>query len=116
MRKYSRIPFDTEARLELSGRFLSARILDISMKGVLLELPENEDIPMGSLFNLTIPLLDEASSIHMRAVLRHREEGHIGCEWVGIDIDSITSLHRMLELNIADNTVLERELHQLCHG
>lgn len=116
MRKYSRIQFDTEAQIELPDGVIAARILDISMKGVLLELPEGAAAQMESFFILNIPLQEGVSNIHMKAVLRHQEGSRIGCEWVGIDLDSMTNLRRLLELNIADNTMLERELAQLCHG
>ena len=117
VRKYSRIQFDADARIEFAGQHYAARILDISLKGVLLDVSGAMPTPSDNqTFVLHIPLLDQVTSIQMQALLRHQEGQHIGCEWVGIDLDSMTSLRRLLELNLADNSLLERELAQLCLG
>lgn len=116
MRKYSRIQFDADAQIGLAGQRYAARILDISLKGVLLDVPSTMPTPDDQTFVLHIPLLDQVTSIQMQARLRHQEGQHMGCEWVGIDLDSMTSLRRLLELNLADNSLLERELAQLCLG
>ncbi len=116
MRRFSRIQFDSDAQLETPQQRLAARILDISLKGVLLEVPEDLELPENTAFSLHIPLLDQSMSIHMQAMPRHRHDQHLGCEWVGIDLDSMSSLRRLLELNLADSNLLERELGQLCHG
>ncbi|MEW6444439.1 MAG: PilZ domain-containing protein [Pseudomonadota bacterium] len=118
MRKYSRIHFDQEAWIETEApaqRFIVS-ILDISLKGVLIELPTEANLTEGAPLTLNIPLLGQEVDIRMQAVSRHRHENKMGCEWVGIDLDSMTSLRRLLELNLADNDLLERELGQLCHG
>ncbi|MEW6765369.1 MAG: PilZ domain-containing protein [Pseudomonadota bacterium] len=116
MRKYSRIQFDTDAQLETPQQRFAVHIIDISIKGVLLEVPEDAHTPDNARFSLHIPLSDESLAIHLQAVPRHREGRRLGCEWVAIDLDSMTSLRRLLELNLADNRLLERELGQLCHG
>jgi len=48
-------------------------------------------------------------------VIRHIEENHIGLKCHSIDIDSITHLKRLVELNLADETLLHRELETLIH-
>ncbi len=116
MRKYSRIKFDADARIELADQSRPARILDISLKGALLDVPGMVTAVLNQPITLHIALLDQVNSIEMKAMIRHQEDQHIGCEWIGIDLDSMTNLRRLLELNLADNSLLERELAQLCHA
>ena len=51
----------------------------------------------------------------MRDRVSHVEDNHMGIESTGIDIESITHLRRMLELNMGDSRILNRELAALDH-
>lgn len=116
IRKYSRIPFVADALIETGMERIQARILDISLKGALIAL-EGKAFHASEPYMLCIRL-DEAeaeTAICMEAVTRHRDADRLGCEWTGIDIESMTRLRRLLELNLADSELIERELHQLQH-
>ncbi len=51
----------------------------------------------------------------MEARLVHITPTEAGCKCINIDLDSITILKRLVELNVADDTYLERELSALIH-
>ena len=62
---------------------------------------------------LKIHLLGSNEVIEMEAQVAHFEQGHMGLHCVTIDIDSVTHLRKLLELNLGDPALLERELMAL---
>ena len=48
-------------------------------------------------------------------MVSHIKANHIGLKCHYIDIDSITHLKRLIELNLADDELLHRELAMLIH-
>ena len=57
------------------------------------------------------PLID--ASIRMDVTVAHVEDQHIGFRCEHIDLDSITHLRRLVELNVGDIDILNRELSAL---
>jgi len=53
--------------------------------------------------------------VKMQVELRHEEPTRLGFVCLYIDIDSMSHLHRLVELNIADSTEMMRELRELSH-
>ncbi|MOA67711.1 Cyclic diguanosine monophosphate-binding protein [compost metagenome] len=45
--------------------------------------------------------------------LRHDNDGHLGFACLHIDLESITYLRRLIELNLGDEDELQRELGSL---
>ena len=111
-RHYCRVPFIHQARLSLNGQQWNCSLLDISLKGVLMEPPENIDCNQDELYTINLTLSPEAQ-INMQARLIHTEERHLGFKWVDIDLDSLTTLRRLLEFNLNDADEINRELADL---
>jgi len=115
-RHFKRILFDASARLKEGGAVNDVHLLDVSLKGALIEL-RDKDRPhpgVGQLVVLDIGL-DDSVHIEMQGKVSHVEADHVGIEATGIDIDSITHLRRLLELNLGDSRILDRELAALYH-
>jgi hypothetical protein len=49
----------------------------------------------------------------MEAKIVHIEKAHWGLQWENIDIEGLTHLRRLLELNLADLEEMHRELSEL---
>jgi len=91
----------------------SCNLLDISLKGMLVEPPENLDIDTDKPCALAL-FLGENAAIHARVKITHvTREGYWGLQWLHIDVDSLTHLRRLLELNLNDPGLLTRELAEL---
>ncbi len=62
-----------------------------------------------------LPLGDESTEIHiaMAGELAHVEAGHAGVLCRSIDLESITHLRRLIEVNLGDPAASERELKAL---
>ena len=49
----------------------------------------------------------------MEANLVHVQDEHIGFQYQNMDLDTATHLHRLIELNLGDEKLMERELAEL---
>ncbi len=95
---------------------LRCQVIDISLKGVLLQLPAGAAPQPGMPCLVKLPLgtVDEGGvSIAMAGELAHVEGDHAGVLCRSIDIESITHLRRLIEVNLGDPTASERELKAL---
>ena len=110
-RQFKRVAFDAEASVHQSGHVWDSRVIDLSLKGVLLE---EQDMHLSTDKPVTINItLDPETFITMNAHWVHAEKQRIGFQCDKIDLDSITHLRRLVELNVGDSELLERELSQL---
>lgn len=111
-RHFSRVPFISSVHILFDEQNVECGLLDISLKGLLIESPEHFTLNKDTLYALTL-ILSEEVIISMQAKLIHAEANHYGLEWVDIDIDSLTTLRRLLELNSTDADEIYRELGAL---
>jgi len=91
-------------------------VLDISLKGVLLQLPDGRTPQVGMPCLVKLPLVTAATGaiiIAMAGELAHVENHHVGVLCRSIDLESITHLRRLIEVNLGDPTASERELKAL---
>ena len=112
-RQYSRIAFHAPAQLVLAGATLDVVVLDISLKGALIGLPAQTVLPDGASGQLQIKLDAVDGLISMDTRVTHVGGGNAGLLCLVIDIDSVTHLRRLVELNLGDPLLLERELSAL---
>jgi PilZ domain len=108
----SRILFDSNTCISQGNKQWQAKLIDLSLKGLLIEQPQNWDADNSQLMDANIQL-NEDVSIQMSISWRHSENAQLGFQCMHIDIDSISHLRRLLELNLGDTSLLERELAAL---
>lgn len=108
-RRFTRIPFDAAAVLARDGHAWHCELIDLSLKGALVNKPDGWNGTVSETYQLTL-LLDEDIRICMDVSVAHIEEQQIGLACQDIDLDSITHLRRLVELNLGDSNLLEREL------
>lgn len=111
-RRYSRLPFDSDTRLTAAenGHVQQTRLIDISLKGALVERPTFWQGAVGDRLLLEIRLNDSPVEIAMQTRVAHATGAGLGLECLAIDLDSMTHLRRLMELNMGDARLLEREL------
>lgn len=112
-RTHCRIAFDAPVTLSVPGQYWQSNLLDISLKGALVKRPSGWRENKQGKWRLDIQLHADDVHIIMEAVVKHTEASHIGFHCEHIDLDSITNLRHLVELNLADETLLERELSAL---
>lgn len=111
-RRFKRIAFDAPTELVQGTRSWPVTLLDLSLKGLLIERPERWEFDDTQDFEAIVHL-DEQTRVWMQVELRHEELQTLGFVCLHIDFDSISHLHRLVELNLADSTEMMRELRQL---
>ena len=111
-RHYLRVPFDAEVLLIRENHTWACHLIDISLKGILLEYPESMGCQPGEIYLMEFNLSGEAS-IRMHVNIVHCEDAVAGLIWHDIDLDSLTHLRRLLELNLNDPDELHREISEL---
>ena len=111
-RRFRRIAFDATAEFRQSGSEWPVKLVDLSLKGLLVERPYNWKGNKALPFEVDIRL-DQKTHIKMQARLTHEDQGQLGFVCKHIDLDSISHLRRFVELNLGDEQELERELGAL---
>jgi pSer/pThr/pTyr-binding forkhead associated (FHA) protein len=111
-RRFSRVPFQVEVTLHRADRRWTSRLLDISLHGALIERPPNWSGEEGLPHRLDVHL-DGGVVISMDVQVAHSDNSRLGLSCEDIDVDSITHLRRLVELNLGDAELVERELHAL---
>ncbi|TWX63386.1 PilZ domain-containing protein [Colwellia sp. C1TZA3] len=112
-RQFTRILFSMSAELAIEQQVFSVNIHDISLKGALLYTDTKGLILEKKLGLLSFQLDDFGAKIKMKVVVAHQEGNEIGVQCKGIDIDSVSLLRRLIELNLADDEQFHKELSQL---
>lgn len=115
-RHFKRILFDADAELQCGDQACDVHLLDVSLKGALVELRDKTQLHPDAGQDVSLDIkLDDSVHIMMQGPVTHVEGDHIGVECSAIDIESITHLRRLVELNLGDSQVLDRELAALYH-
>lgn len=112
-RRFHRIGFDAPCDLYCREQVWATQVLDISLRGVLVRRPPRWDVPLTSSCELVIYLNGHAAGIVMALELRHMEAQRLGFCCRYIDLDSATHLRRLVELNLGDPDLLERDFTHL---
>jgi hypothetical protein len=112
-RRFSRIPFDSPIRLLGRHGEWESRLLDICLKGALVEKPPGWVGEIGEPFALTITLDRNVSVIHMEARLTHMHDDVMGFYCDNIDVESMSHLKRLVQLNLGNEELVNRELSAL---
>lgn len=111
-RRFSRIPFDAWVELQQQPQRWHAPVVDLSLRGLLVQQPADWQPDPYRGFLAAVRLAG-AAVIHMEVRLRHGADGMLGFVCDRIDLESASQLRRLVELNLGDADILERELGAL---
>ncbi|RON86964.1 PilZ domain-containing protein [Pseudomonas fluorescens] len=111
-RRFKRIAFDARTELSQGEYIWPVNLIDLSLKGLLIERPEPWLGDREKDFFVHIHLSKDVD-IEMDVHLAHEENGQLGFVCRHISLESIQRLRRLIELNLADEAELERELGAL---
>ena len=111
-RRFVRVAFQEPVLLSQNGNTWPCELIDISLKGALLQ-PSADCTPIAN-EALTLTLaLDENNAIQMTGSLIHQQDELLGLYCERIDIDSMAHLRKLIELNTGDPSAAEREFKRL---
>lgn len=113
-RHFSRVLFNARATLSADAHSHACEVLDLSLKGALVRVAASEHWTPDLDCVLELDLDNERQAvIRMETKVSHRDGNVIGLHCVAIDLDSITHLRRLVELNVGDESTLQRDLSSL---
>ena len=112
-RRFERVLFETPAKLiDLEGEW-PTKVLDLSLKGALVEIPANFNRSLGESFFLEIALNSDII-ISMDCTIVYQREKFMGLQSNFVDLESITHLKRIISFNSNNSLdLLERDLSNL---
>ncbi|PYY72277.1 PilZ domain-containing protein [Pseudomonas jessenii] len=111
-RRFKRIAFDARTELSQGESTWPVTLIDLSLKGLLIERPDPWLGNAQQDFLVDIHLSEDVDII-MDVQLAHDDHGQLGFVCLHISLESIERLRRLIELNLADKAELERELGAL---
>ncbi|HAB64586.1 MAG TPA: PilZ domain-containing protein [Pseudomonas sp.] len=111
-RRFQRFEFDAETELVQGQRCWPVKLHDLSLRGLLVHRPAGWDADPSQPFEARIRLSDDAE-VRMEVEMTHGDGELVGLVCRHIDVDSISHLRRLVELNLGDEALLERELAAL---
>jgi hypothetical protein len=109
-RRFRRIPFEAEVQLAVGERSWNCRLLVIALKGALLESAVPLPLAQGTVASLSLPLPGSAIVLAFDAELAHREESRLGFKFLHENLETLTHLRTLLELNTGDPDGVRSEL------
>lgn len=110
-RTHQRVHFEGHAQLITTAGRATVQVVDVSLKGALVKLPAAAQLDSGEPVLLALSLGDV--TIKMAAEVAHLAGPEAGLRCVAIDLDSITHLRRLIEMNLGNPKLAERELRAL---
>jgi hypothetical protein len=111
-RRFKRIAFDAKTELGQGKMIWPVKLIDLSLKGLLIEKPEPWIGNPDWHFLVDIHLSTDVE-IKMDVMLTHDDHGQLGFVCKHISLESIERLRRLIEFNLGDPQELERELGAL---
>lgn len=115
-RRFSRVPFQSDVLLTIqpAKEAINARLLDISLKGALVEVAQSSAKSLrGEICNISLLLGNDGERIEMDGKIVHQKDSLIGIECQHIDLASITNLRQLIEFNRGDKELIEKELAEM---
>ncbi len=114
-RHYHRVVHDARATLFTSAGDRPCRLRDLSLKGCLLEAQADWHLNPNATYRLAVWLAPDLQ-MEMSVIPAHEHGRLAGFQCVDMDLDSAATLRRLVELNLGDTTLLERDLQSLVTG
>lgn len=116
-RKFSRVVFSGNCSLseELSDEVKTWKtdLLDLSLNGALVLRPELWYDKNETPVKLNLQLEGSDVVLEISGVVCHQEECLLGIKFLTLSLESISHLKRLIQLNLADEDMLHREISQL---
>ncbi len=113
-RRFTRIPFNVPALLEVRGEKLPCSLVNVSLRGALVELASGAPPLAGSACAVTIDLDPSGEArIRMGGEVAHQSGNQVGVRCGELDLESVQHIRRILEFNIGDEALVLREIGEL---
>ena len=109
-RRFERADFRVAGFISVDGQDLPFRVVNISLKGILVS-PKDDSLALkAGVYPLRVSLPNSDISIRTLSRLVHSKDGSYGFAFESVEADGMIHLRRLLELNISSEYEIEKEL------
>ncbi len=112
-RRFIRANFNTTGELRYGNEILTCKLLNLSLKGALIELEDKCPLKLDGDVKLKIKLVNSSIEINTEGMVVHKENQCLGIKFDSIDLDGMIHLRKLLEYNTEDPEQIENELANL---
>lgn len=112
-RRFTRIHLDAATEIHFDNQSWDVTLVDISFNGVMVKSEQALPIAKGDVVDIVIHLLGDDIVIRTPATMAHHCDQESGFLIENLDLDALTQIRRLVELNLGDEALLERELDHL---
>ena len=109
-RRFRRVPFATLVTLKSGQEVWTADLLDVALRGAMVGTATALPFDVGAKCTLCISLPGTPISLEFQANLVHSEENHYGFKFISEDLETLTHLRKLIELNTGDAEATRTEL------
>ena len=109
-RRFTRVSFDSDCYLLDGDVSTPGNLLDISLKGALISLQDVDIYQPDKTCGLKIALYGSTIEMTVDVRMVHQQAERIGLQFISIDVDSLTHLRKLIELNMGDAEKTLKEL------
>lgn len=109
-RRFRRIPFEAKVTLTFEQDTWFGELLDVAMKGAMVGTMEPLPIVLGNQCSLCITLPGTAIALDFQAKVVHVEDRKYGFKFISENLETLTHLRKLIELNTGDTETTRNEL------
>lgn len=111
-RRFRRIPFEAQVSLNIDQKVWAGELMDVAMKGALVSTIEPLPIAPDTPCSLCISLPGTPISLDFEVQLIHSEDNHYGFKFISENLETLTHLRKLIELNTGDAETTRSELSE----
>lgn len=115
-RHFRRIPFEAEVTLTVDGNDWKGQLLDVALKGALVGTTTPLPLELGAKCSLCISLPGTSISLDFETEMVHSEEQCYGFKFISENLETLTHLRKLIELNTGDVETTRSELTAWLNG
>jgi hypothetical protein len=115
-RRFSRIKIEEKCVVECGNDFVEGRLLNVSLKGALMEFDGEIDFQSGAGCRLSFNLGNPDFYLEFMVEVAHCNDCVAGVRFVEADLNTMIHLRNLLEARTGDPLLVKRELDFLVDG
>jgi c-di-GMP-binding flagellar brake protein YcgR len=108
-RQFNRVTCEEKVLINFDGSIIRAKLLDISLKGAMVEFENDVTFQHGDVFNITLSLDNSDIVLQFGSKVMHRSHNVVGVKFIHIDLDSMIHLRSFIEVRSPDPEQVAKE-------
>jgi hypothetical protein len=108
-RRFNRVTCEEKLLVRFDGSSTRAQLLDISLKGALVEFENEVPVQLGNILDITLTLDNSYIVLQFESKVIHRNNNVVGVKFIRIDLDSMIHLRSFIEARTMDPEQVIRE-------